>query len=110
MKTQLLLAIFIIGAVFVSGCASGPSCPSCPGAGSWSACDASAMKTRTSYKCGSETNYECQSYAEQQACKTEIAIQGSENLAGTVSPTIEDTVKGTLKVTINTLPSEGNKI
>lgn len=110
MKTQLLLAIFITGLVFISGCASGPSCPTCQTASSWSACDENAMKTRTNYKCGSDTSYECQSYTEQQACKTELSMAGTNGLAVVVSPTMDEIVKGTLKITINSIPSEGNKI
>jgi hypothetical protein len=68
------------------------------------------MKTRTNYKCGQDTSYECQSYSEQQACKTEMNLKGNNNLDVTLSPTLDEIIKGTLKISINAIPSEGNKI
>ncbi len=48
-------------------------CPSCPQPSTWSDC-ANNKQTRTSYRCSVETNYICQSYAEEQACGLPVTL------------------------------------
>ncbi|MEM7825084.1 MAG: PGF-pre-PGF domain-containing protein [Candidatus Aenigmatarchaeota archaeon] len=44
-----------------------PTCPTCPQATLWSDC-VDGKQTRTNYKCDETTNFECQSYTEEQTC------------------------------------------
>ena len=110
----LVLAVFAL-AVFsvaaVSGCVSqGPSCPQCPSPSAWSSCNDDAQKTRTNYRCGEETSYQCESYTEQEACRTSLSLAGQNGLSVTISPAVEETVKGIVKATLETVPSGVTKV
>lgn len=111
-RVTFLLPAVVLGMVILAGCVQqGPSCPQCPNPSVWSECNASsATKTRTVPDCGPETDYECRSATETAACKTELLLSGANGLAATVSPTLDETVGGILKVTIGSLPSEGDKV
>ena len=110
-----LCIIIILLITFVSGCTGpsggggvfGPSCPTCPNPGGWSSCTEEGMKTRTNYKCGEETNYECESYTEEKACETEIKLK-DKDLEAIISPTLDETVKGIIKVEVVKAPEETN--
>lgn len=104
-----VLAIFSVAAV--SGCVSqGPACPACPSASAWSSCSADAQKSRTNYKCGEETSYACESYAEQGTCSTALSLAGQNGLSVTVSPTLDENVKGVTKATLDSIPSGVTKV
>lgn len=101
-----LLAILLVSVVFVSGCTgpSEPKCPECSSPGIWSACTEDAVKARTNYKCGAETNYTCESYTEEKACATEMKIGGTAGLEAAINPTLDENVKGIIKVEAFNVP------
>ena len=106
-----ILIFGIITIIFISGCIQQvPKCPQCSDPSSWSKCNDQAIKTRTNYKCNAETNYACQSYEETANCKTEIILKGNKGLDVIVSPTLDETVKRIIKVSVNSIPSEGTKM
>jgi len=107
---QLFIGIVFLALIglFISGC--GPKCPDCPDPAAWTKCSETAVKTRTNYRCGERTSYNCESYCEEAACKTQIALEGSKGLEATVSPTLDETVKGTISVTVNSFPTDATKI
>ena len=106
-----ILILGVITIIFISGCVQqGPKCPQCPDPNSWSKCNDQAIKTRTNYKCNAETNYACQSYGETANCETEMVLKGNKGLNVVVSPTLDETVKGIIEVSVNSIPSEGTKI
>ena len=111
-KYYWIFGILAISAViFISGCIQqGQKCPQCLDLSSWSKCNDQAIKTRINYKCSAETNYACQSYEETTNCKTEIVLKGNKGFVVVVSPTLDETVKGVIKVSVNSIPSEGTKI
>jgi hypothetical protein len=57
-----------------------PSCPTCPSPGQFTNC-VNGQKTRTNYKCDITTNWQCQAYAEVQACQVcpNGYCEGTEN-------------------------------
>ena len=60
MKLELVFValVMIVPVLLISGCTqAGPQCPTCSNPGTWSECDANAMKTRTNYKCSEDTDY-----------------------------------------------------
>lgn len=84
---------------------NGPSCPKCSAPSSWGACDEDMEKTRTNFQCSIETNYVCESYDEEQKCKTELNPKGKKGLIGKISPTIEEKVKGIISAEALEVPS-----
>ncbi len=50
-------------------------CPTCPEPSAWSEC-VDGIKTRTNYKCSAETNYQCQSYTEEEECEVQEEAAG----------------------------------
>jgi hypothetical protein len=105
--TIVVIVIVVIGIVALVMIGGGPKCPECPESGSYSQCNDQAIKTRTNYKCGEETNFECESFTEETQCATEIKLSGSVD--GTISPSIDEKVKGVIKVEVKNVP-EGTKI
>lgn len=97
MKKIYLIFLFLLAFAFLlTGCA--PKCPECPTVGSYSECNDQAIKTRTNYRCSESTNFECESYTEEVQCRTEIKLEG--NLDATIKPSIEEKVKGIIKIEI----------
>ncbi|MBW2990091.1 hypothetical protein KY348_00120 [Candidatus Woesearchaeota archaeon] len=92
MKLYHLFILSII-LLFIAGCS--PKCPKCPNPTTWSQCSEAAMKSRTNYRCNE--NFECESFSETQACKTEILMSG-KNIEARLSPSIESNVKGIIQV------------
>ncbi|MFC1722740.1 hypothetical protein ACFL0V_01245 [Nanoarchaeota archaeon] len=92
----LFILILMVG-ILLSGC--GPKCPECPDSSSYSACDDQAMKTRTNYKCSESTEFQCESFQEEKQCATEIKLSG--HFSGTVSSSVEEKVKGVIKIEVN---------
>jgi len=90
--------------IFIGGC--GPSCPQCLQPTSWSECDDNSIKTRTNYKCGEDTSFQCQSYTEESQCKTELSLRGAKGLDIVISPTLDELVKGTIKINVNSIPND----
>jgi hypothetical protein len=110
MKTWLL-AIMLVGIIFISGCTqAGPQCPTCPNPSTWSECDANAVKTRTNYKCSEDTDYECESYTESYNCATEIRVTGQSGLEIVITPTLEEKVKGLMKLEAVGVPGDTSGI
>ncbi len=64
-------------------------CPSCPNPSEWSEC-INGTKTRTNYKCGKETNYQCIAYTEIAECQ--VGMKESLTLAKIVSLAAVDAV------------------
>jgi len=44
-----------------------PKCPTCPSPTEWGEC-IEGKQSRTNYRCGAETNYECEGYTEEEDC------------------------------------------
>lgn len=109
---KLFFIISLLSLIFIGGCVQQekPECPQCLEPSSWSKCSDQAIKTRTNYKCSAETDYSCQSYEETANCKTEQILKGNKGLDVVVSPTLDETVKKIIKVSVNSIPSEGAKI
>ncbi|MBD3204510.1 hypothetical protein GF327_09545 [Candidatus Woesearchaeota archaeon] len=97
---KIFLFLMLIIMIFILGC--GPKCPECPAIGSYSECNDKAVKTRTNYKCSEATNFECESYIEEIQCSTKIKLTG--NMDAIISPTIEEKVKGIIKLEIRNFP------
>jgi len=97
-----LYLIFLTCAILIIGC--GPKCPECPEVGSYSECSDQAMKTRTNYRCSETTNFECKSYTEEAQCAREIKLEGT--LDTIVKPSIEEKVKGIIKIEIRGVPED----
>lgn len=93
MKKGLL--ILLVLSLTLLGC--GPSCPKCPEPSSYSTCNEQAMKTRTNYKCSEATNFQCETFTEEAQCNTEIKLKGY-NLDAVIKPSIEERVKGIVKI------------
>jgi hypothetical protein len=107
-KNYMMILILVVAVFFISGC--GQSCPQCPQPNVWSECNDNAVKTRANYKCGEDTNFQCQSYTEESQCKTQISLTGSKGLNTIVSPTVDESVKGIIKLDITSIPSGVSKI
>jgi len=109
-----LIVLLLVAVIFISGCigpSPEPKCPDCQSPRTWSACTDDAVKTRTNYRCGAETNYTCESYIEEKACRTEIKMKGARGiLEAIVSPTLDETVKGVIKVEALTVPEKTDMI
>ena len=101
MKKILFFLVLMI-MIFLVGC--GSKCPECPAVGSYSECDEQAMKTRTNYRCSEATNFECESYTEEAQCRTELNLEGT--LDTTIKPTIEEKVKGIIKIEAKNAPED----
>lgn len=111
----LLLTILSIAVIFITGCAKQgpptPSCPTCPNPGTWSACTEEAVKTRTNYGCSAETNYACEGYIEERACETQLTLKGDKGvLEVVVSPTLDETIKGTVKAEAVSVPEKTERV
>lgn len=100
--------------IFISGCtspSSEPKCQVCQSPGTWSACSEDALKTRTNYRCGAETNYSCERYAEEKTCETQINLKGKKGILDVaISPTLDETVKGMIKVEAVSVPERTTKV
>lgn len=95
----------MVGVLLIAGC--GPTCPVCPEPSSYSQCNDQAIKTRTNYVCGESTEYQCKSYVEEKQCATEIKLQeGVGGMYGTVKPSIEEKVKGVIKIELGGVPDD----
>jgi hypothetical protein len=102
---KISMLILIAGLLLLSGCINpGPSCPSCPEPSSYSECNDQAIKTRTNYRCSEATDFQCESYIEEKQCVTEITLTG--NIDGTVKPSIEEKVKGIIKIEVRNVPDD----
>jgi len=103
-----VILVIIIGVVAIFSL-SKPKCQ-CEAPSAWSKCDSKLMKIRINYRCGADNNYTCASYEEEQPCQTELKKTGSAGLGVTISPVLEDTVKGIIKVNVDSLPSDAAKV
>lgn len=97
------MAVVLIAGVFLLS-NSEPKCPDCPEPGSFSECNESGIKTRINYRCDETTNYECESYIEEVQCATEIKLSGS--IEGIIKPSIEEKVKGIIKIELTSVPDD----
>jgi hypothetical protein len=108
MKKSIVFPIALVFVLLVSGCvqtgSSGPQCPECSNPSSYSECNDQAIKTRTNYRCSEATDFQCESYTEERQCATEIALSG--NIDATVSPSIEEKVKGIIRFEISNVPGD----
>jgi len=103
MKKVYLIFLSLLAFTFLlTSC--GPKCPECPAVGSYSECNDQAIKTRTNYRCSESTNFECESYTEEAQCRTEIKLEGI--LDTTIKPSIEEKVKGIIKIEIKGAPED----
>jgi len=107
-SSYLIVLMLIATIIFINGC--GKSCPQCPQPGVWSECNDNIIKTRANYRCGENTDYQCQSYTEELECKTQISLIGSKGLNAVLNPTLDEEVKGTIKLNINSVPSDVTNI
>jgi len=112
-KSGILIIAVILLVLISSGCIGGeqtrlPTCSDCPTPSTYSDCTGEAVKIRTNYRCSAETSYACESYTEEKQCKTEIALTG--NMGATVSPSIEEKVKGVIKIETKTVPEGTNVV
>ena len=105
-----ILVLAIIGVIFLSGCTSKPKCPDCQSPGTWSTCTDNSIKTRTNYRCSTETNYICESYTEEKACAVEIRIKGTKDLDVVINPTLDEAVKGTIKIEALSVPEKTEEV
>jgi hypothetical protein len=113
MKPEMVFValVMIVPVLLISGCTqAGPQCPTCPNPGIWSECDENAVKTRANYKCSEDTEYECESYTESQNCATEIRVTGNYGLGIVITPTVEDKVKGLMKLEAVGVPGDTSGI
>ena len=95
---KIIPVIIVLSILVLSGCTK-PKCPDCQNPGTWSSCSEDGVKTRTNYRCGEETEYKCVSYTEEKNCETQIVLKGGvSDLETTISPTLDETVKGIIKV------------
>lgn len=102
MRKYLILGALLI-AIIISGC-TGEKCPECPLPTTYSECNDQAIKTRTNYMCSEATNFECESYTQEMQCDTEIKLIGTFD--ATVSPSIEEKVKGVIKMEAKNVPAD----
>ena len=98
----LIISVILIG--IFSGCIGGSKCPECPVPSTYSECNDQAIKTRTNYRCSEATNFECESFTQEMQCETEITLTG--NVDGTVKPSIDEKVKGVIKIEVKNFPSD----
>jgi hypothetical protein len=98
----LIIGVIIIG--IFSGCIGGAKCPECPPPSTYSECNDQAVKTRTNYRCSEATDFQCESYTQEMQCETEITLTGS--IDATVTPSIEETVKGVIKIEAKNVPPD----
>ncbi len=104
-----ILAVAVV--IFISGyIQQDQKCPKCLDQSSWSECNDQAIKTRINYKCSAETNYTCEASTEEKACATEIRIKGNKGLDAVISPTLDETVKGTIKIEALTVPERTDEV
>ena len=112
MNKKILLILSILAVfILIAGCkrmstfssVPPPGCPSCLSAESWSECTAEGVKTRTNYRCSAETNFQCESYTETKQCLTQLTLKAT-GLEAVVSPTLEEKVKGIIKVEATKVP------
>jgi hypothetical protein len=101
MWRKVLSLIFILA--LISGC-TGPSCPECPLPTTYSECNDQAIKTRTNYRCSEATNFECESYTQEMQCETEIVLTG--NMDAVITPSIDEKVKGIIKIETKNAPAD----
>jgi len=107
MKKVYLIFLSLLAFVFLFiGC--GSKCPECPELGSYSTCNDQAIKTRTNYRCSEATNLQCESYTEETQCATEVKLQG--NLDTVVKPSIEENVKGIIKIEVKGAPEDTTNV
>jgi len=103
----LIVIVFIVRFIWPS---AETKCQTCPTLGPWSKCTQELVKTRTNYRCSEETNYACESYIEEKNCETEIRVKGDRGiLEAVISPTIDESVKGIIKVEVLKVP-EGTEV
>lgn len=104
-----ILALAVIGIFFIiliqQRKPSEPACPQCPSPNAWSECNEQAVKTRTNYKCAVETNYICINYLEEKECQTSLTVS-DKDLEATVSPMLDENVKGIIKIEATKVPSK----
>jgi hypothetical protein len=107
MKTPIIIALITISFILAS-CGPTeppePSCPRCPNPGVWTGCNEEGLKTRTNQECGETTNYECHEYTEEKACQTQITLSGTKGMEVVITPTLEEKVKGIIKVELTATP------
>lgn len=104
MKHNIVFWVVLLTLVVAMGCNSEPACPDCPSPGTWSACNEDAIKTRTNYRCSEATEFECQSYTEDMACGNQIFMRGTKSLEAVISPSVDENVKGIIKVEAVSVP------
>jgi hypothetical protein len=100
---KISVIVLMVGVLLLSGCA-GPQCPECPEPSSYSECNDQAVKTRTNYRCSEATDFQCESYIEEKQCATEIKLTGTFD--GTIKPSIEEKVKGIIKLEVRNVPDD----
>lgn len=128
MKKEIFLIGLLLAMLALAGCTQGeeqgavaaepetaepegPSCPTCPDASNWSQCSDEAVKTRTNYRCGEDTDFECVNYRENMDCDTQLVVKGALGIMDvTVSPTIEERVKGIIEVEAENVPEDANSV
>ena len=100
---RIYFVILVFAVFLLSSC--GPKCPECQAPGTWSACDDSAQKTRTTYQCNEATGFECRAAEEKENCRTEITAKGrvGDSLLR-ITPSIEKEVKGIITVEYAKVP------
>jgi KaiC/GvpD/RAD55 family RecA-like ATPase len=76
-------------------------CPECPPTSEWSECIDGTI-TRQSYRCDSSTDFQCESYTEEESCQ--LLLGGMGGLKATISPTVGKTVSGIIEIEANTVP------
>lgn len=99
---RIFLILFLIA--ISCGCIGGPKCPECPLPTTYSECSDDAIKTRTNYRCSEATNFECESYTQEMQCATEITLTG--NMDAVVTPSIDEKVKGIIKLETKNAPGD----
>lgn len=111
LRHSIILFSAMITIMFLVAACSGedekPSkkCPTCPNSNSWSECSDDAIRLKLSYKCSSETNYSCEAYNETKPCDTVMDLKGAMKDSDIlISPTLDDNVKGIIKVEAKSVP------
>jgi len=103
-KKLIIFGIAVL-LVLISGCTDDtPECPECPKPSTYSECNDQAIKTRTNYQCSEATTFQCESFTEEKHCETEITLTG--NIDATVTPSIEEKVKGIIKIEVSNVPAD----
>jgi hypothetical protein len=113
-KKAAIVSLLVLISLFLSACggspgSSSPGCPTCNNPGKWSECSDDALKSRTNYRCSAVTNYSCEEFSEEKNCLTEIQLEGRKGMQATISPTLDETVKGIIKVEASSVP-EGTEM